>query len=418
MSTKKRAAFVKYANFTNEEVIEIAKKFREEHPLDKKKKDDSDDTKSWLSFDIKSETQNEVMKKRKVRYLKPMITDLSGKTRPARIKAIPDLIRSKVTLGETDSGLPGSAGFSTRVLTRDETKLASMADDIVNEKFPTISDDEFEAKSKQQEDMLRKQFAQWQAEILINDEFERLWNIKAVQREMKYVPSKGHTIGGNVQYGYKPKEGNEEDEKLVDPETGLIPLDQPLVRKKIKIDTKSGELWCKIYDTTLPTTGGKKKFAAAKNPKTKQMAPLNVYTVCGWLRPMSAYTGVREYKVCISSSGVRLHEYMKEMCVRRAAKMEAESQTDAEDVDALSNFGGNFANGDDVDDEDGEDGERKEGSDDDGSNSEPNKKDSNKKTTTKAKKNRDEDADEDDADDGATGMEKQLAKMRRATASD
>jgi hypothetical protein len=326
-----------YANakpFTNVELLEIIKKTPQ----------------GWLQFDIKNESKSEAMKENKVRYLNIIVTDLEGKVRPLTRTTVATTTKSQCKLGKADFGIPGAAKFSTRVLTDDEAKLSELADTIVQDKFPTLGDDEFTAMATTQEKLLKKEFDQWTVEKAIAKEFERMLNTAAERKKIGYVFDKTHEIAGNVQYERKPKEDDDAEITLADTTGGRIALEQPMCYKRIRMDKKDGSLWCKIYDVT----GGAKtrKLASMKDPETGKVALLNHKTLPVWLRANSVFYGTSKYAMCITSKGCRLHENMTDMNVRRAAKTESETPANEEESAAMEQFGGSFAADDDDEEDD------------------------------------------------------------------
>jgi hypothetical protein len=367
-----------------------------------------------MSFDTTNETQTETMKKNSQRYLTVMVTDLDGKLRPLNRDGAATTTASKVNVPEPKDGKrASSASFSTTInidvepgqeITVEEVKnLLAPVDDteweerveefnivegkpfrttqkfidavlevatevVVDEKFPDISDDQRTEKVKRQLELLRAQYNQWRVESWISAEFERQLNDKKVRKEIKWIMGEKQSIQGNVQRTRKPRKNedesmNAEDEALLEKlseESGrdvrTIPLDKPRVHKKIRIDTKDGSLWCKVYDRKGTTTVGSKKvrkLATLKNPKTGKIEVLNDQTVSSWLRFGSVYTGPSKYQLCITeSAGARLHETLPEMEALRAAKGETGSKIDEVEAAAIDDFGGNFASDDDDDDDD------------------------------------------------------------------
>jgi hypothetical protein len=408
--TYKKSPYGNAKHFTNTELLSIITKYQNDKTKDKK---------SWMSFDLKNETKNEKMEKNKVRYLQILVTDLDGKDRPLVRDLAPTITESKCKLGETDDGkIPSSASFSVGIkimcepgdeITVDRAReLLAPADDdewvelqtkhkigkkfhfekykvtpefidnvisvmsevIVSEKFADISQDQYEATVKRQDELLRQQYNGWRVDKAISLEFERLLNDKAGRKAIGWNMGEKQSVAGNVQTTRKPREDadgsmDKDDEKLLEKlseETGkdikVIPLDNWRVYYRIRISTVDGTLWCKVYDVTTPVPKGQpRKLATLKNPDTGKVELLTYKTIESWLRYGSAFTGPCKYQLCISAmAGARLHAAIgPEMAARRGAKGEGKSQLEDGVVDELGDFGGNFDAGGDDSDEESED---------------------------------------------------------------
>lgn len=404
MSTNKAAKTYKkspYGNakhFTNIELYAIITKYRQDKTKDKK---------SWMSLDTKNESKTEKMEKNKVRYLQVMITDQEGKDRPLIRDLAPSKTQSKCKLGATEDGkISTSASFSTRILVMEEAgdkitserarKVLNPVDDdeweervkefkipsegtfevtqefvdtaitvqietIVDTQFPDISDDLRTETVKRQEGLLRQQYIGWCVDKAIAEEFERLLGSKTTQKEIGWTKKADQKIAANVQRDRNCRENNEEDDKIIEElreKTGndkleLIPLDNWMVYYRIRIDSKDGSLWCKIYDAAAKTAkGAPRKLVTMKNPETGKIEVLNNKTIEAYLRYDSRFTGFAKYSLCISTvGGARLHAALSELAVIRGAKGVAQDHLEEECVNALADFGGMVDGGDDDDDD-------------------------------------------------------------------
>lgn len=358
---------------------------------------------SWMDFDTKNETQNEKMKENGNRYLQVMVTDLEGKSRPLVRSTAACATKSKCKPGKTEPGkISSKFSFSTRVLIPeihlieiadlnersatallkkksdaaalladptftavDAAKLAPLndnqswllgrideiADDVVNTKYPDLPDDQFDSMSAQQSNLIQAEYSQWCVEQTISREYERLINDKAIRLGIKYAWKKDLKISGNVQYDRTPAE-DDPDQLALANEDGVIALEEPMIYHGIRVGTSTGELWCRIYDKTVPVKGGKAKLATMKDPESGKQCFLTNNTLETWLRAGSIYIGIEKYQLCISGTGARMHATLSEMHVKRAAKSEAGAQIDDDATDQLELFGGQFDAGGDDDDDD------------------------------------------------------------------
>lgn len=369
----KKNAYPGAKKFTNAELYPIIKNYKSKvqafDALGKKAKVEERPV-SYMSFDTKNESKTAAMSENKVRYLAVLITDLENKVRPLVRQTVASITRSRTRLGKSDDGkIPSSASFSTRILVDDDVditpdtdgkyseaaqavidKIDELADEIVSNKFPDIPQDQFETMAEVQAKLLKAEYMQWFIEKSLSEEFERLLNDQNYRtKTIVYAKGAKHVISGNVQFDRAPKEDDPEDMAKAN-ESGVIPLENPMVYYKIRIDKTDGSLWCRIYDHTAPAKGGVRQLATLKDAKTKKPCLLNHKNLGDWLRPNSVFTGICKYSLCISQSGARLHASYSEMLVRRAAKSEASSQVDEENADSLALFGGQFSTGDDDED--------------------------------------------------------------------
>ena len=245
--------------------------------------------------------------------------------------------------------------------------LKVAAEVVVDEKFPDISDDQRDITVKRQEELLRGQYNGWRVDKAISLEFERLLADKAGRKVIGWNMGEKQSVAGNVQTTRKPREEadgtvTKEDDEILEKLTEaagadvkVIPLDNWRVYYRIRIDSKDGTLWCKVYDVTTQVKGQPRKLATLKDPETGKTGLLNHNTLPLWLRYGTAFTGACKYQCCISAlAGARMHAAIgPEMAARRGAKGEGKSQLEDGAVDELGDFGGNFdAGGGDDDDED------------------------------------------------------------------
>lgn len=389
----KKSPYGTAKHFTNAELLTIILKYRN---------DKSKDKKSWMSFDAKNETKNDKMEKNKVRYLQVLVTDLEGRERPLIRDVAASITQSKCKLSETEDGkIPSSASFSTRIRIMTEPgdeiteararALLAPADDeewrarvtefgigakftateafvdavitvaaecVVSEKFPDISQDQYDITVKRQEELLKQQYVGWRVDKAIAAEFERLLNDKRVREGINWTKRADQKIAANVQYTRNARDGDADDAAILERLTAAagreveqIPLEEWMVYYRIRISTTDGSLWCKIYDQTVKLPKGQRKLATMKNPETGMVEVLNHRTIEAWLRYGSAYTGFVKYQLCISTvGGGRLHAAMSEMAARRGARGEGQSRIEEAAVNDLDDFGGNFG-GEDEDPE-------------------------------------------------------------------
>lgn len=335
----KKKSFVKTPVFTIDEILRLGEKYP---------------SGGWMSLDTANESQTETMKQHDQRYLDILAKGINEKKedvppRPLRLETTPFRTTSRCKAGKIDEGkMPSSVQFQTRIKfpnVKDEkelnTKLDDLADDTVNEKFPGIPQDQFEAKAEQQRKLLDKEHRQERAFAIINTEYERLLNSTELQDAIDWTPSAKQVVQGNVQYSRKYNKDTDKD--LPKPKDGLVPLDEPIVYFKIQIDKKDGGFYCKIYDLTVPVPAGKPRpFASAVNQATGKSELLNVNTIEEWFRPTSVAAVLVAYQCCICKDGAMLHAKVKELNVRRAAQSEAQAQIKGDTIDQMSDYGGQF----------------------------------------------------------------------------
>lgn len=330
--------------------LKAVREKRKTSPHDKSKHYDGP-----LSADVENKN---VSSKHKIEYLKLLF---NGKR--LKVKTTPLLVGSKLKVDidpEDDTKIPGSARFLTKIRSTNFDNEEELKKDIERASDENIQlwygddidDDEFKILAEQQDKILTKESKLWAVLFWLAQEFELYFDNDHTLDEILQCELGDGTIGAAVQCERKYNPDVDKPEDKPKKRGGKIKLEHPLAWFTIKASKKpedAGSLWCKVYDISKPTQSNKYPLAKMKNPKTKKMENLTIFTISEWLRYGSVFTGTLDFSACLSSKGWRQHMVFSTIRARRARPMQNDNggELDADDAELIGMYGGEVDDGED-----------------------------------------------------------------------
>lgn len=238
-------------------------------------------------------------------------------------------------------------------------EMGQLADAEVNEKFPTATEEEFNAKAEIQEALFTNEYKCKLAMLVISREYER-WMANEGQETMSWEQEDTHRIATPIQWdrkltedekkAVKPAARGEEKKALVKvPAKGAkaksaskIPLEKPIIRFQMRADKKSDALWCQIYERVRvpgkPSAAAKATLADEKGVKH----PITVRNIVEYLRPGSVITPKIQFTITFSSKGAYMHATVKEVHVMRAKPFAGAATIDAKTLELTDGYGDEY----------------------------------------------------------------------------
>lgn len=300
----------------------------------------------WMDYDTAGENPTEAMKENDVRYIKALIRTEDGKYVHFQRQKDPFKTGSAPKVGKTDKGkIPGAVTLQERIIVTDQDKF-----DKSIESFIAEMEEEDPVKVTKLKDQCAKYCRdtalQWKVEQLIHAEFEAMFNDEEYQEKIEWDKKPKQKVQGNIQYYRAP--GDNDDKKnpgkdpLYDKARKEYKLLFPIIRHRIKIDTKTGKPYKKIFEV-LQEKDGKQpepRLAMEMNEKSGKKEELDYLTIPTWLRMNSYVMASESYQVCLCNEGAILHASLENIYVRRGKAVDAKPKISKDSISRMGKMQG------------------------------------------------------------------------------
>lgn len=301
----------------------------------------------WLKFEVDSKKErNDDCKKYDVHFLPLLVRNIKGKYVRLNLKTTATKTAGKVGRYKPDEKI-GDCQILTRIgaLNPTDDDLEDLAKDYVSDTFDvdTLDDDEFFKQVDIRLEQLKKEALQWDMICKIDAEFKKIATDKKLFKDQLNWKNKAKKIKGCVQYTRELGDDEDPENVNLDPDDpDRVVMDEPIVRSTMKVNKKTGEIWCKILE--IPTSENKshRPIPATATDKKGKESPLTFFNVTDWLTYGSVVLMKLQFQATLSSQGITLKSNVKKLTARIAAMSKHTEEMDADDLGDMMSFGGKF----------------------------------------------------------------------------